>query len=344
MGIFILRADKMGLKSIVPKYISYVVLSILVIGSFGGVYLLPFETGIREKIIIALSIFWALASHKIIRQLQDPITKTIIKIETNQKRLDKMDKIEKDLQIATGIQTRLLPEKIPTTPNAKIESKFIPSRGVSGDYYYFFQFSETKVGILIADMVGKGVAASYYMFVVHGLVKKCVNEQLAPKEILYKLNNLVYEERSLDKHVPLLYGALDSEKGTFTYTNAGHEPWLHISEGKVIEKVPTNCSLGLGPNEDFEEESISLKDGDRLFLYTDGLTDIKNSDGERYGTDRLLEAVKHLNTTSIHTNSLLSNLIEGWFSYGEGSNENDDDLAIISVLYQPIEKFVPEEE
>lgn len=255
-----------------------------------------------------------------------------------------MDKIEKDLQIATGIQTRLLPEKIPTTPNAKIESKFIPSRGVSGDYYYFFQFSETKVGILIADMVGKGVAASYYMFVVHGLVKKCVNEQLAPKEILYKLNNLVYEERSLDKHVPLLYGVLDSEKGTFTYTNAGHEPWLHISEGKVIEKVPTNCSLGLGPNEDFEEESISLKDGDRLFLYTDGLTDIKNSDGERYGTDRLLEAVKHLNTTSIHTNSLLSNLIEGWFSYGEGSNENDDDLAIISVLYQPIEKFVPEEE
>ena len=143
------------------------------------------------------------------------------KVNEQVKEIEEKQKIEKELKLASQIQERVLPSKVPRIAQYNISANFYPARTVSGDYYDFLVFSEHKIGILIADIVGKGITASFHMMNLKNLVHQTIREFHWPSEALKELNTEIIRDRVIEKYVPVTYGILDTQAHTFTYSNAG---------------------------------------------------------------------------------------------------------------------------
>jgi len=207
------------------------------------------------------------------------------------------ERLEKELDVAREIQRRILPAKNPEYAGLEISSVFIPAFEVGGDYYDFFPISKSKLGLIIADVSGKGISAAFIMAEVKGIFESLSKTMEKPKDILIKANEILRNTLDNKTFVSAAYGLIDLDKELLYLSRAGHCPVLHI-RGETAEKIkPSGLGLGICDTEYFEETLeetiIPLQENDTIILYTDGITEAKdnhlNDFGERYFTDILLE-------------------------------------------------------
>jgi len=202
-------------------------------------------------------------------------------------------RMEEELNLARNMQRALLPETLPQPEGVEIAAVNISSRQVGGDYYDVIPISETRYGIAIADVSGKGAGAALLMSNLQaGLQALATGDDDLPT-MVGRINNLIHRNTGLDKFITFFYGILDTEHRTFTFCNAGHNPPYRFNASNSIDELMTGgIILGMMPDMPYEMETISLCPGDRLVLYTDGITEAMDLDEEEYGEDRLQDAVK----------------------------------------------------
>ncbi len=198
---------------------------------------------------------------------------------------------EQDLGRAREIQQALLPKEIAQVPGFEVVAAWEPARVVGGDYYDVIRLSETKLGVCIADVVGKGVSAALLMANVQATVRAYASEQAAPSWLCTRVNEVLCSNMAADKFVTLFYGILDAEASTLRYTTAGHLPPLLVHRDRGHEAlVAGGAVLGVFRDWSFQEGLAQLRPGDRVFLFTDGITEAMRADGEEFGEAGVLQA------------------------------------------------------
>ena len=191
---------------------------------------------------------------------------------------------EQDLDQAREIQERLLPKRIPQIRGLDIAGAWNPASVVSGDYFDVLKFGDTKIGVCICDVVGKGISAALLMANLQASFRAFASEPVSPGAVVCKLNEVICNNIASDKFVTFCYCILDVTDGTLTYASAGHwPPVLLRRSGQTLLLKDGGPPLGLFPSHPYENVELLLESGDRLVLYTDGLTEARNSNGVEFG-------------------------------------------------------------
>ena len=204
-------------------------------------------------------------------------------------------RLTEQVRLAGHIQRRMIPEKSPQAPGFDIAATYIPCFDVGGDFYDFLRLGDNKIGIAIADVIGKGVPAAIMTSSFRGALRAysecgCWSDPLL--ETVRRLNKMACEETRAGEFISLFYGIIDAQKKTISYCNCGHEPPAMLRNGRITDLNKGGLVLGVLPQPEYLSETVQLKDGDCLLFYTDGLIDASNFDGDTWGRDRLLETFK----------------------------------------------------
>jgi phosphoserine phosphatase RsbU/P len=248
------------------------------------------------------------------------------------------ERLEKELDVAREIQKKILPSEDPVLDKLSVSSVFIPAFEVGGDYYDFFESGEDKFSFVIADVSGKGISAAFIMAEVKGIFQTLSRIIDSPKEILIKANQVLRETLSRNSFVSALYGSIDLKKEKLFLARAGHCPVLLVRNSKAIEFKPAGIGLGLSGNEFFartlEEQEIDLLDNDTIILYTDGITESKNTELNDYGDKRLSEiAIENADKTA---NFIVKKIINDVTVFSSSHSQYDDITLVILKWKQKI--------
>ncbi len=231
---------------------------------------------------------------------------------------------------AREIQQGLMPKQIPQASGLEISGSWRPARIVGGDYFDVFKFSQGWLGLCIADVSGKGMPAALLMSNLQAVVKALANEAASPKELVEKANRVMWRNTTEAKFITLFYGLLNVDGKTLRYTNAGHNaPILTRNDGAQVRLEQGGLILGAFPESAYEQGEIQLRPGDRLVLYTDGVTEAANGEGEEFGEERLAEAAR--GDFQLSAEALRRLLLERVTEFCGGEFEDDATLLVVAV-------------
>jgi len=215
------------------------------------------------------------------------------------------DEFAKEIQWAAEVQRSILPRSIPTIPGFEFAARMYPAKIVAGDYYGFIELPEGEIGLVIADVSGKGVAAGLLMPSIEVALRLDAPRFPSTNHLLRGFNNVVCQITGGSRFISLFYGKLCLRLRSLEYTNAGHNPPLLIRDGPgPIALDKGGPVLGLLPGAEYETGRVDLHIGDVLVLYTDGVVEAENPAGEEYSLQRLVMIV------SSHLEQSPSELIE----------------------------------
>ena len=207
-------------------------------------------------------------------------------------------RIDKELEYAKQIQLSALPTNFPSNEDYSIDAKMIAAKEVGGDFYDFYKLNDDTVAFLVADVSGKGIPAAMFMMTAKTIIKDLAESGMAVNDIFTKANKKLCENNESGMFVTAWMGILDIPSGKLQFANAGHNPPLLKRKDGSFEYLKTRAGFVLAGMEGvrYRANELTLCSGDRLFLYTDGVTEATNSQNELYGEDRLLEFMnKNLN-------------------------------------------------
>ena len=194
---------------------------------------------------------------------------------------------DEELQRAREIQESLLPKEIPQLPGFEVASAWQPARAVGGDYFDVLKLGENRLAICIADVSGKGVPAALLMANVQASLRASVRDLDSPARVCSIVNGMLCESVAADKFVTFFCGVLDAGTRTFRYCNAGHPYPILASSGTVRSLDQGGAVLGVFPAWKYTDSSVDLSSGDRLLLFTDGITEAEGPRGEEFGIERV---------------------------------------------------------
>jgi phosphoserine phosphatase RsbU/P len=196
---------------------------------------------------------------------------------------------EQELQRAQEIQQSLLPKEIPQLPGIAIATAWHPARAVGGDYFDVLRLDADRLAICIADVSGKGVAAALLMANVQASLRASVRDLDSPARVCSIVNGMLRESIAANKFVSFFCGVLDASTRTFRYCNAGHPYPILVSAGAAHTlDQGGGAVLGVFPSWNYQDSSVNLKSGDRLLLFTDGITEAEGAQGEEFGVERIV--------------------------------------------------------
>src|SRR5437763_14338590 len=202
-------------------------------------------------------------------------------------------RLETQLEVARQVQLQLLPARDPQLPGFDISAYNFPTEEVSGDYYDWVKLYEDQIGIVIADVSGKGVPAALLMAFLRASLRAASHIGYAPHISMSKVNYLLWESIERNQFVTGFYGILDATNRTLSYSNAGHVPALLMkADGTYRFEERGGVPLGMFRDSRYYEYFETIEPGEVFVLYTDGVTEAMNSAGEEYGRDRLITAVR----------------------------------------------------
>jgi sigma-B regulation protein RsbU (phosphoserine phosphatase) len=236
---------------------------------------------------------------------------------------------EQEFERAREIQESLLPKEIPQLAGFEVAGAWLPARSVSGDYYDVLRLSGHRLGICIADVVGKGVSAALLMANVQAAVRAFASDLESPAGLCGKVNSLLHENIATGKFVTFLYGILDGNARTFEYCNAGHLYPILVSSGSVRMLEQGGAVLGVFPAWTYMDEKIELRRGDRLLLFTDGITEACDGDGLEFEETSIGRFAKANNTLS--ASELNRRLLAQVTAYCDAQFQDDATLLVIAA-------------
>ena len=243
--------------------------------------------------------------------------------------------IQSELKVATDIQASLLPRIFPAFPDRPefdIFASMDPAKEVGGDFYDFFFIDDNNLCFLIADVAGKGVPAALYMMVTKTLLKSEGQRIGEPDQILSYVNKVLAADNDSCMFATVFCAILDIKSGEVRFANAGHNPPL-IIDSSGTRYLPVKAGFVLGPmeNTDFETERLTLKSGDTLFLYTDGVTESTNLADELYGEPQLLAALRSGPKEDLI--AMIHNIRDEVTRHANGAPQSDD-VTMVAVTYR----------
>ena len=250
--------------------------------------------------------------------------------------LTEQERLKQELEIARQIQMNSLPQKEPSLPGYDIYGFSMPATEVGGDYYDYLYLPDGRLGIIIGDVSGKGTSAALYMSKIQGFFRALCSTIASPKELLLKVNKLSYEDVEEKSFMTLIAACLHPEEKTITVARAGHLPILFFESKKNVchRWTPDGMGIALDEGEIFGkaliEERKSLKSGDALLFYSDGLTEAMNKAGEEFGEKRL----ENVFLEKCHLSSKMMGraIIDTVNRFTEANPQSDDMTLIIIKL------------
>jgi sigma-B regulation protein RsbU (phosphoserine phosphatase) len=236
-------------------------------------------------------------------------------------------RMERELQMARRVQDSLLPEKVPEIAGWEFAALWEPAREVAGDYYDFI-VDDDKLGLVIADVTDKGMAAALFMAFTRSIIRASMISTKSPQAGIKQANRLICQESTRGFFVTLFYAQLDFFENKLTYVNAGHNPPLFYRAqiDKIFELTRTGMALGIDEDAQYEQQTVNLDSGDFIFLYTDGITEAFDASNHQFGSDRLKSIVYDYRYSS--ANQLMSSLGQMVESF-TASNAPTDDVTIM---------------
>ena len=243
------------------------------------------------------------------------------------------EKVRRDLAMAAEVQTRLLPRDAPRSRAATFAAFTVPARTIGGDYHDFLDLGGGEVGIAVADVSGKGIAAALVMSVVQASLRVISSQgPMSLSELAARMNGFLYQATGANKYATFFYAQVDERGRRLRYVNAGHNPpyLVRRADGvtEFIELPAGGTVLGLFPDVEFEEADIDVQAGDLLVAFTDGVTDALDSAGEEFGEERLKDVLRAVVGASAgEVSERLADTMRDWI----GRAEQHDDLTFVVV-------------
>jgi serine phosphatase RsbU (regulator of sigma subunit)/predicted ester cyclase len=242
--------------------------------------------------------------------------------------ISERERVEQELRVARTIQQASLPKEVPSLDGWQISPFYQPAREVGGDFYEFFELDDSRVGFAVGDATGKGVPAAFVMSATCALLGGVATSSGSPPgEGLAQVNEAVLTRIPPNMFVTCFYAILEPESGHLVYANAGHDlPYLHRS-GAAEELRARGMPLGLMPKMSYEEKEVILEAGDSVLLYSDGLVEAHNPEGEMFGFPRLRELMAEHGDKR----SLGDLLLEELYSFTGEEWEQEDDITLLTL-------------
>jgi phosphoserine phosphatase RsbU/P len=270
--------------------------------------------------------------------LEITINKTleeIILIRRSLEEHDQLVSIQKDLSTAREIQQAILPKVFPPFPSENhfdIFASMIPAKEVGGDFFDFFIIDPDKLGFVIGDVSGKGIPAAIFMAVSRTLIRATGIKGIPAGECLEHVNDLLCNESTSSMFVTVFYGILDTLKGEIEYVNAGHNPPYLLTASGITKVGMTNgIALGIVEKINFHSKKIEIKPGEKLYLYTDGITEAFNAEEMVYGTEKLENfLLRHLN---VPVETIIKHTLNEVDAFVDGAPQSDD-ITLLALTYK----------
>jgi sigma-B regulation protein RsbU (phosphoserine phosphatase) len=215
-------------------------------------------------------------------------------------RIVEQERLRRELLMAAEVQKRLFPEHSPETAAIQLAGLCIPARGVGGDYYDFLELGNGQIGIALADVAGKGIAAALIMSIVQASLRSLAGSNGASLgELAGKMNRLLHRSTGTSSYATFFYAQFDEEQHSLRYVNAGHNPPMLLrashttAEPAPIEELTAGGTIiGMFAQSRYEESSVNLKSGDVLIAFSDGVTEAHNPVDDEFGDDRLKDVLR----------------------------------------------------
>jgi len=235
-------------------------------------------------------------------------------------------RIEQELALAAEIQAELLPASSPDLNTVDIKAKIVPCRQLSGDLYDFIHLGDQRIGMVIADVSGKGAPAAILMATTRAIIRTRAHETLTTEGTTDEVNKSLCEDTRSTEFVSMFYCVLDANTSTLTYTNAGHNPPILFQKGEIIFLEAGGLPLGILEDASYARGQIQIASGDVLIFYTDGVTETTNDKRELFGVERLIDVVQR--NLALDAQGLIDVIYDEALEFAAGGAQSDD-LTII---------------
>ncbi len=260
----------------------------------------------------------------------------ILKLKEGREATKRLIAVGHELEVAARIQESILPKTFPPFPNRpefEIYAAMTPAKQVGGDFYDFFFIDAHHLAFVVGDVSGKGVPAALFMAVCRTLIKATALHEHAPDACLNRVNQLLFAENSADLFVTVFYAVLDTRTGEVAYCNAGHNTpyWIRCNgDGPTALENQGGIVLGVMDDVAYRRDTLTLKKGECLFLYTDGVTEAMNQDNALFNDRRLVERLSLSDTAPL--NEMADCVVEGIHAFTQNHPQHDD-ITMLAVRY-----------
>ena len=236
----------------------------------------------------------------------------------------------RELEEARRIQRKLLPSSLPQIEGCEIAAQWQPASGVGGDCYDAIAFGPNRIGLSIADVVGKGIPAALLMSNLQAAARAFGTDAARPAELCQQVNHILCGRIAEGRFISFFYCVLDTTLGTLSYTNAGHYPPILVrADGSVERLTEGGAVLGVFSDTSYAEGTVSIGSGDRVILYTDGVTEAHNANGDEFGEERLIASA--VASRSCSAPALQARLSEDVSAFTSGAYQDDATLIVVAV-------------
>jgi predicted permease len=245
------------------------------------------------------------------------------------------EKVRRDLALAAEVQRRLLPPQPPSSPAARLAAFTLPARAIGGDCYDFVELPGGDIGIAVADVAGKGVAAALLTSVVQTSLRMILADgEVAPAQLAARMNRFLHQSTASSSYATFFYAQLDAERRRLRYVNAGHNPPYLVRRTTagmdIVELSAGGMVLGLFPDAAYEDAEVELQPGDLLAVFTDGVTEARSASDEEFGEDRLKELLQRVVALPAEAvSSTLADHIRRWIA---GAEQHDDVTFVVMTM------------
>ena len=259
---------------------------------------------------------------EVLMLLASQVAIIIDKVELHEQLIEKK-RLQGQLEVARQVQLELLPPNDPQLPGYDISAYNFPTEEVSGDYYDWVRIYEDQIGIVIADVSGKGVPAAILMAFLRASLRAASQIGYATNISMAKVNSLLWESIERNQFVTAFYGILDATNKTLSFSNAGHNwPILIKAGGEIRFLDEGEQPLGMFQHTRYHQYHVLLEPGDVLVLYTDGASEAESPGGEEFGRERLVEAVK--NSLDKSAREMIASIQMAVLEWTASAGANDD--------------------
>jgi serine phosphatase RsbU (regulator of sigma subunit) len=244
-----------------------------------------------------------------------------------------LNQVNEQLKLAGNIQASLLPFNLPDMPGWQLAVTLDPAGETSGDFFDIIPLDRNRIGFIIADVLDKGLGPALYMTLSRTLIRTYATEfDLQPDLVFFSTNNRILEDTQANLFVTVFFGVVDLKTGEMTYSNAGHNPPYFISESNGGEPIPlekTGFPLGIDEDGTWSRETVQINPGDVLIMYTDGVPDAQNPDGEFFKQRRLVKTVK--NNLDQSAEALQKSILDAVYDFVDNAPPFDDITLMVLV-------------